>query len=118
MFPCIEEVVQCLKGDSEEKLLVAHGEAERVRARRAMYYFRDNPEVIRYLIYLIFVEVGQRLDISASITIFAEISQQELGPVGGSGNQQVATLRFRIKVLVRIRFIIQGQKEMSYLIVT
>jgi len=98
MFPRIEEVVQCLKGDSEEKLLVTHGEAERVRTGRAMNYFGDDPEVIRYLIYLILVEVGQRLDIGASVTIFAEISQQELSPVSGASNQQVAPLRFCIKV--------------------
>ena len=62
MFPRIEKVIQLVERDSEKELLITHRETERVGTGLAVHDFGSYFEVCRELIYLVLVEVGNRLD--------------------------------------------------------
>ena len=53
MLPRVKEMVQLVKGNSEEELLIAYGKTERVRTWLASDDFRNDMEIFGQLIDLL-----------------------------------------------------------------
>ena len=95
MFPCVEKVVEYIERDPKKELLVAHGKAKSVRAWLPIDNLRDYIEIMGDLIYLIFVEIREWLDVGSSITILAEVTKEKLCAVGGPNDKKISPLWLR-----------------------
>ena len=91
-------MVQALEGDAEEELLVAHRQAEGVRAGHALDDLPGHPEVMGDLVDLVLVQVGQRLDVRAAVAVPAEVAQEVFRAVGGAPHHQAPAVGLGVEV--------------------